>query len=175
MKKSLFYILMGLMILFVGSSFALARHGGGQGGGGGGGQGGGGYGGGGGGYCGGTGIPYICEGEDYPPIAGGTVEAINIYGAGLGANMTVKSGDTTVTIFGLGPWWFWRNYGVNGVNLPAEGDIVDVTAKIIKIGDEDRIVAMSVTVYDDDGYETIQLRDTETCYPNWAGGWSRNN
>ena len=171
MKKSLFCVLMGLMILFVGSGSAFARHGGGQGGGQGSGQGGQG----GGGYCGGTGIPYICESKDNLTIDGGTVEAINIYGAGRGANMTVTDGDTTVTIFGLGPWWFWRNYGVNGVNLPAEGDIVDVTAKIIKIGDEDRIVAMSVTVYDDDGYETIQLRDTETCYPNWAGGWSRNN
>ena len=174
MKKSLFCVLMGLMILFAGSSFALARHGGGQGsgggyGGGGYGGGGGGYGGGGGGYCDGTGIPYICEGEDILPITAGIVDAINIYGAGLGANMTVKDGDTTVTIFGLGPWWFWRN---NGVNLPAKGDIVGVTAKTIEIGGTERIVAMSVTVAD---AEPLQLRDPDTCYPNWAGGWSRNN
>ena len=168
MKKSLFCILIGLMILFAGSSFALARHGGGQGAGGGG-QGGGGQGGGG--YCGGTGIPYICEGEDYS-ITGWTVEAINIYGAGLGANMTIESDGSSYTIFGLGPWWFWSN---SGVNLPAEGDTVDVTAKKIEISGEERIVAMSVTVYDEDGNETIDLRDAETCYPNWAGGWSRNN
>jgi hypothetical protein len=172
MKKSLFCVLMGLMILFVGSSFALARHGGGQGGGGygGGGQGGGGYSGGGG-YCGGTGIPYICEGDEFSKT-GGVVTAINIYGAGLGANMTIESGGSSYTIFGLGPWWFWSN---NGVKLPAENDIVDVTAKEIEIGGAERIVAMSITVYDDEGEETIQLRDAKTCYPNWAGGWSRNN
>lgn len=160
MKKSLFCILMGLMILFVGSSFAFARHGGGQGGGVGGQTGGG--------YCGGTGLPYICEGEDYS-ITGGTVTAINIYEAGLGANMII---DDDYTIIGLGPWWFWSN---KGVNLPAIGDTVDVTAKKIEINGEERIVAMSITVYDDGGSATIHLRDAETCYPNWAGGWSRNN
>ena len=168
MKKSLFCILMGLMILFVGSSFALARQGGGQGGGMGGGQGGGVGGQTGGGYCGGTGLPYICEGEDYS-ITGGTVTAINIYEAGLGANMII---DDDYTIIGLGPWWFWSK---EGVNLPAIGDTVDVTAKKIEINGEERIVAMSITVYDDGGSVTIQLRDAGTCYPNWAGGWSRNN
>ena len=162
MKKSLFCVLMGFMILFAGSSFALARHGGGQGGGG--------YGGGGG-YCGGTGIPYICEGIEFS-IEQGKVTAINIYGAGLGANMTIESGGSSYTILGLGPWWFWNN---SGVNLPAEGDTVDVTAKKIEIGGAERIVAISITVYDNNGNATIQLRDADTCYPNWASGWSRNN
>ena len=165
MKKSLFCVLMGLMILFVGSGSAFARHGGGQGGGQGSGQGGQG-GQGGGGYCGGTGIPYICEGtSEYT----GTVTAINIYGAGLGANLTI---DDTHTIFGLGPWWFWND---NDVNLPAVGDIVTVDAMEIEISGTTRVVAMSVTVTDNEGTATIQLRDPDTCYPNWAGGWSRNN
>ena len=163
MKKSLFCVLMGLMILFVGSSFALARHGGGQGGGVGGQTGGG--------YCGGTGIPYICEGTDFSK-PGATVTAINIYGAGLGANMTIQYESTPYTIFGLGPWWFWSS---EDVNLPAIEDTVDVTAKKIEINGEERIVAMSITVYDDEGSATIDLRDADTCYPNWAGGWSRNN
>ena len=160
MKKSLFCILMGLMILFAGTSFALARHGGGQGGGG---QGGGGY-------CGGTGIPYICEGTSYEYT--GSVTAINVYGAGLGANMTIDSGGSFYTIFGLGPWWFWN---AEGVKLPAIDDTVTVTVMEIEISGTERIVAMSVTVTDVGGTATIQLRDTETCYPNWAGGWSRNN
>jgi hypothetical protein len=156
MKKYLIFVVMGLVILFVGSGSAFARHGGGQGGGG---QGGG--------YCGGTGVPYICEGTQ--KTYSGVVTAINIYGAGLGANLTI---DDTHTIFGLGPWWFWND---NDVNLPAVGDTITVDAMEIEISGTERIVAMSVTVTDDKGTATIQLRDTETCYPNWAGGWSRSN
>ena len=166
MKKSLFCISVGLMILFVGSGSAFARHGGGQGGGG---QGGGGYSGGGG-YCGGTGIPYICDGASDKYT--GSVTAINVYGAGLGANMTIDENGVAYTVFGLGPWWFWN---AEGGNLPAVGDTVTVTVMKIEISGTERIVAMSVTVTDDEGTKTIQLRDTETCYPNWAGGWSRNN
>jgi len=151
----------------------------------------GGFGGGGGGYgtygseyCGGpgsgTGMPYICEGET-KIFENFIVTSIGVYGAGLGANMTISqsktAGAASHTIFGLGPWWFWNN---NGVNLPAVGDKVTVDAKEIDISGTKTIIAMSITVYHDheagdttEDKATLQLRDPETCYPNWAGGWSR--
>jgi hypothetical protein len=184
MKKSLLGIAVSLMFLFAGIGIGLASPGGdsrmGMGGfgGGGGSYGGGGYGTYGSEYCGGpgsgTGMPYICEGET-KIFENFIVKSIGVYGAGLGANMTISkpntAGAASHTIFGLGPWWFWNN---NGVNLPAVGDEVTVDAKEIDISGTKRIVAMSITVYDVNGVKaTLQLRDPETCYPNWAGGWSR--
>ncbi len=201
MKKYLLGIAVSLMFLFAGTGIGLAGQGGdsrmGMGGFGGGGFGGGGsgfgmggfgsggYGTFGDGYCGGpgsgTGTPYICEGtqEIFDHFI---VESINVFGTGMmGASMIISNPNSSnpgsYTIYGLGPWWFWNN---NNVPLPAVGDEVTVDAKGIDISGTETIVAMSITVYHDheeddkeDDTATLQLRDPETCYPNWAGGWSR--
>ena len=179
MKKSLFGIAaISLMFLFAGTGIVLAASDDGSrmGMGGYAPGSGGGYGTFGGEYCGGpgsgTGMPYICEGET-KTFENFIVTGIGVYGAGLGGNMTISKskaeGEASYTIFGLGPWWFWNQ---NEFNLPAVGDTVTVNAKEIDISGTKRIVAMSVTVYV--GSEaTLELRDPETCYPNWAGGWSR--
>lgn len=184
MKRYLLGIAMSLMFLFAGTGISLAGMGGF--GGGGGSYGGGGYGTFGEEYCGGTGsgtgISYICEGEeeDYEDYF---VKSINVFGTGMmGASMTISKSSspntkTSLTIYGLGPWWFWDN---NGVNFPSIGDRVTVNARVIDISGTKTIIAMSITVYHDheegdttEDKATLQLRDPETCYPNWAGGWSR--
>ncbi len=112
MKRYLLGIAISLMFLFAGTGISLAGMGGfemGGFGGGGGSYGGGGYGTYGSEYCGGpgsgTGMPYICEGET-KIFENFIVTSVGVYGAGLGANMTISNsqaaGAASHTIFGLG-------------------------------------------------------------------------
>ncbi len=171
-------ILLGVLVLLVvvayvaypvfadDRSWGGEHHMGGYGGGGYGGGHGGGHGGGyGGGHGGGT--PYICEyGEDKTYT--GVVASVNLWGGGM---VIAIDEESTVTVYGLGPWWYWDS---EGVALPSVGDNVTVSTKDVVINGTTRSVAMSVTnntVKDSEGKPvTIVLRDPETCYPNWSGG-----
>lgn len=152
-----------LAALFLAAGPGLARNGGGSGSGGQKGGAGGGFSdcSGGGGYGGGSGTPYICEyGED--ATVSGVVTSVNLWGAGM---VVAVDGENTITVHGLGPWWYWE---AQGVALPSAGDRVTVLVKYVLINGIERNVAMSLT--NSTTGESISLRDAETCYPYWSAG-----
>ena len=165
MRKTLMGMAAILAVLFLAAGPGLARNGGGYGSGYHGGSGGGAMGGGPGGTVGGsgggTGTPYICEyGED--ATVSGVVFSVNLWGAGM---VVVVDAETSVTVYGLGPWWYWD---AQGVALPSAGDNVTVSVKHVVINGAERDVAMSLT--NNTTGESISLRDAETCYPYWSAG-----
>ncbi len=99
---------------------------------------------------------YLLEGE--PFAYSGVVGAVNYYRGG-GLTLAVDSG--TVTLYGLGPWWYWEQ---QGVNWPQVGDSLSVTGYAVDIGGSLTRVLMTVTTQDG---KTIQLRDASTGWPLW--------
>jgi len=158
MKKTLMGVTVFLAALFLAAGSGLAYNSAGHHGGNGGGQFGGGHGGGSGG---GTGTPYICEyGED--ATVSGVVASVNLWGMGMAVAIDEEN---TVTVYGMGPWWYWET---QGVALPSVGDRVTVSIKHVLINQTERNVAMSLT--NSTTGESISLRDAETCYPYWSAG-----
>ena len=161
MKKVLASGVVVLMVLFLSAGLGLARNGGGHGGGG--------HGGGGGavggGSCGGTGISLVCSGV--PTAVEGTVATESYLGSGL----QIDTGSGIVAIYGIGPYWYWENAGVD---RPSIGEAVTIDAMEVTFSDGTiRIIAMSITV------EGVALQLREACvdsvggWPLWRGG--RNN
>jgi len=75
--------------------------------------------------------------------------------------------ETQVKIYGLGPIWYWKSFGIE---KPGIGDVVTITAYAVPFLDATRYVAASVTVAENTPEEqTIQLRDPETGCPLWLG------
>lgn len=79
-----------------------------------------------------------------------------------GGGMVLDLGDTTVTIYGVGPERYWDQVGVAkpqvGETITAEGYTVDYDGV-------ERNIVMTITVAD----ETVQLRDPDTGAPLWRG------
>jgi hypothetical protein len=156
MKKVLASSVVVLMILFLSAGLGLARNGGGNGGGGADG---------GGGSCSGTGISLVCSGV--PATIEGTVATESYLGSGL----QIDTGSAIVVIYGIGPYWYWENAGVD---RPSIGEAVTIDAMEVTFSDGTiRIIAMSITV------EGVALQLREACvdgvggWPLWRGG--RNN
>lgn len=79
---------------------------------------------------------------------------------GQGLELTLLD-ETTVTIYGIGPNWYWD---MLGVERPVVLDEVTVEGYTVQYSETVlRNVAMSITI----GEETIELRDTETGVPLW--------
>lgn len=79
---------------------------------------------------------------------------------GQGLELTLLD-ETTVTIYGIGPNWYWDMLGVERPvvldEVAVEGYTVQYSETVL------RNVAMSITI----GEETIELRDAETGVPLW--------
>ena len=147
MKRVLTGGILGVLVLFLSAGLGLAgngKSGGGQGKG----------------TGGGTGISIVCAGT--PVIITGAVSAVAYNGSG----MVVSQGSEDVTIYGIGPYWYWE---YQGLEPPEVGEAVTVSGMEVDFNGTLRIVAMSITV--DDG--TAQLR--EACadgsggQPLWRG------
>jgi len=82
---------------------------------------------------------------------------------GMGDGMVIAVDGQNITIYGIGPYWYWNS---QGVDRPMVGDQVEVSGYIVNYNGVNRYIAMSVTV--DEG--TVQLRDPETGAPLWKGG-----
>lgn len=112
----------------------------------------------------GTGVPvrdctFVLAGE--PFSYSGTVSAVGYLNGG-GLTLAIDSG--SVTLYGLGPWWYWEQ---QGVNWPQVGDTLSVTGYTVDLNGVATSILMTVTTMDG---KTIQLRDTETGCPLWSGG-----
>ena len=68
-----------------------------------------------------------------------------------------------VTIYGIGPEWYWEE---NKLDRPDIGDSVTVVAYAVLFSDGTRYIASSMTI----GGETLILRDPKTGCPLWRGG-----
>jgi hypothetical protein len=86
------------------------------------------------------------------------------YGAGGG--MVVDNGTAEITVYGLGPVWYWASQGIDS---PGIGDTVSIDARDIEYTTGIKTIAVSVMIDN----QTIQLRDTETGCPLWQGGRSK--
>ncbi len=78
-----------------------------------------------------------------------------------GNGYVIDTGTTQVTVYGLGPVWFWNNLGLS---KPAIGDEVNITAYEVTFSDgSTKLIAGSVDL----GDQRVTLRDAETCVPMW--------
>lgn len=114
----------------------------------------------------GTGTPvhdpsYVLAGT--PFTHSGTVSAVGYLNGG-GLTLVTDSG--SVTLYGLGPWWYWEQ---QGVNWPQVGAVITATGYTVELDGVATNILMTVT---SDG-QTIQLRDPDTGWPLWSAG--RNN
>ncbi len=77
--------------------------------------------------------------------------------------LKIDTGTETVTVYGLGPFWFWERMGVA---YPAVGEEVSVEGYKVTLNDgSERIIATRITV----SGQTINLRDDDG-RPAWRGG-----
>jgi hypothetical protein len=91
-----------------------------------------------------------------PVTVSGTVYAACYAGQGL----TVDTGDELVTVYGLGPQWYWD---LLGVDKPDVGETVEIEAVKVTFSDNtEKIIAISVAMGDD----MVELRD-ENGRPLW--------
>ncbi len=100
-------------------------------------------------------IYQICSGA--PEVITGTVINYGMPGNGL----ELKVGDSLITLYGMGPYWYWER---QNVDMPEIGETV--TAVVSNITTTDYKVILQLNTVN----EGIQLRDPNTCQPLWRGG-----
>jgi len=100
------------------------------------------------------------------PATSRTIEG-TVVAFGAGGGMTVDNGTAEITVFGIGPVWYW---GSQGINAPAVGDMVIIDARDVEFLEGTKTLAVSITIDN----QTLQLRDAETGCPLWRGGRGRN-
>jgi hypothetical protein len=98
----------------------------------------------------------IVNGE--PVTVSGTVYAVPYAGQGL----TVDTGEGLVTVYGIGPQWYWD---LLGIDKPDVGETVEIEAiKMTFVDKTEKIIVLSVAIGDD----AVELRD-ENGRPLWRG------
>ncbi len=85
-----------------------------------------------------------------------------VIGIGSLNGLVLDTGTGQVTIYGIGPEWYWEK---KEVDRPEIGDSVTVNAYEVLFSDGTRYIASSVTI----GSDTLNLRDSETGCPLWRG------
>ena len=83
-----------------------------------------------------------------------------------GQGMEVALESENVTLYGIGPIWYWE---AQEVDRPIAGEVITATGYTVDFNGELRNIVMTMTVDD----ITIQLRDAETGVPLWRGGRNR--
>ncbi len=91
-----------------------------------------------------------------PITVSGTVYEVRHGGQGL----IVDTGQELVTIFGMGPQWYWN---LLGVDKPDVGEALEIQAVQIRFSDgTEKVIAISITM----GEDVVPLRD-ENGRPLW--------
>jgi hypothetical protein len=98
--------------------------------------------------------PTLCSGT--PETISGVVESVGIPGEGL----TIDTGGSSQTVWGLGPIGYWS---AAGVARPVVGDAV--VAVVSRLTTSDLLVLLSLSV----NGQLLELRDASTCAPLWGG------
>ncbi|MEI6127726.1 MAG: hypothetical protein WCQ99_14365 [Pseudomonadota bacterium] len=79
-----------------------------------------------------------------------------------GSGITVDTGAGLVSVYGIGPWWYWD---AQQMDRPKVGDTVSIDAQDVPLSTGVETFAIAITIND----ETIQLRDGTTGCPLWQG------
>lgn len=85
------------------------------------------------------------------------------YSGQMGLGMTLDTSNGDITVYGLGPIWYWNN---NNVTRPVVGDTVTTTVYKLDINGKLYYVLKSITLADG---KTLNLRDDSTNLPLWRG------
>jgi len=80
-----------------------------------------------------------------------------------GQGLLIATATENVTIYGIGPFWYWDTAGVD---RPVVGDNIRVIGYIVDYNGVERYISMTVTI----GGFDVQLRDADTGLPLWRGG-----
>ena len=101
-------------------------------------------------------------------ILSGTLVSLTgvVIGTGDHDGLLLDTTNGHVTIYGIGPEWYWED---NKVDRPDIGDSVTVVAYDVLFSDGTRYIASSMTI----GGETLILRDPKTGCPLWRGAPNR--
>jgi hypothetical protein len=101
-------------------------------------------------------------------ILSGTLVSITgvVIGMGDHDGLLLDTTNGHVTIYGIGPEWYWED---NKVDRPEIGDSLIVEAYSVHFSDGARYIASSITI----GSDTLKLRDPETGCPLWRGARNR--
>ncbi len=83
-----------------------------------------------------------------------------------GQGMEVALESENVTLYGIGPIWYWEALEVD---RPVAGEEITATGYTVDFNGELRNIVMTITVDE----LTIELRDVETGAPLWRGGRNR--
>ena len=106
--------------------------------------------------------------EDCSNILSGTLVTTSgvVIGIGNHDGLLLDTTNGHVTIYGIGPEWYWEE---NKLDRPDIGDSVTVVAYAVLFSDGTRYIASSMTI----GGETLILRDAKTGCPLWRGAPNR--
>jgi len=84
-----------------------------------------------------------------------------------GEGIVIDSNGGLLTVYGLGPIWYWEDADVD---RPEVGEQISVNGYAVPFPDVTRYIAVSISIGQGEGLESIQLRDSETGCPLWRGG-----
>ena len=90
-----------------------------------------------------------------------------VIGIGNHDGLLLDTTNSHVTIYGIGPDWYWED---NSVDRPDIGDSVTVAAYAVLFSDGTRYIASSIK---NGGEEPLLLRDPKTGCPLWRGARNR--
>ena len=85
------------------------------------------------------------------------------YSGQIGQGMSLDTSNGDITIYGLGPIWYWNK---NNVTRPIVGDTVTATVYKLDINGKLYYVLKSITLADG---KTLNFRDDSTNLPLWIG------
>jgi hypothetical protein len=80
-----------------------------------------------------------------------------------GDGIEISTADGLVTVYGMGPSYYWESLGLDKLETLAIGTSVSVTGIVVELNGELRNLATTITV---DGL-TLDLRDPVTTTPLW--------
>ena len=89
----------------------------------------------------------------------GVITSAGVAGDGI----EISTADGLVTVYGMGPSYYWESLGLDKLETLAIGASVSVTGIVVELNGELRNLATTITV---DGL-TLDLRDPVTTKPLW--------
>ena len=98
----------------------------------------------------------ILDGEPFTYT--GEVVSLGYFGKGT----VISTDDGVVTLYGLGPLWYWD---CKEIPPPEVGDVIEVSGYTVEYNSVKRNVVTSITT----GGEILELRDPEDGLPLWRG------
>ncbi len=103
----------------------------------------------------GTGAQFIFQGQ---PV---TIQGVVAGVGGFGQGIQIDTGSQVISVFGVGPVWFWES---QGSTFPTVGEPITIEGYQVTMSDNvSRIIAVKATTYG----QTVELRDPQTGIPQW--------